>query len=162
MNVISASVVSRRRWVLLGFAAAAPILGAIGLTMADVASVQSPWNVIGQLVWILPLLLLLSLLMDTLGVGTEWHFDLEGRERHQLAILLTHSALPPFGRYLVRVNGEEQAKVRGSWQKTERLEFTIGKTSAHRAQFTVYGRNLWPLRGTRIALDVDGHRLVEI
>lgn len=98
---------------------------------------------------------------QALGVRAEWRLQMTNGEDRLLEIHLYPSALPPFSEYTVLLNGSEVLSQRGSSGLTDHLELQLGE-SGRGAVVTVRGRNLWPLRPTRLMVDVEGARLAEL
>ncbi len=71
------------------------------------------------------------------------------------------SALPPFSKYTVFINGHHVLSQRGSSGLSDRLELELGE-SGREAVVNVSGRNLWPVRPIRLTVDVEGTRLAEL
>ena len=161
MELTSANRTSHRSWVLRLIVLAMPFV-AIGVVFGvEGTDATSTVGVVLRYGWIPIFLLVASLLMDAFGVGTIWRFRFDGENATVLEVLMSHSTVPPFARYTVRVNDEEKLRQRGVWKRQERLELSVGEEQ-HRVVLVVTGRNQWPITSTRLSLRVDERELVEL
>ena len=101
-------------------------------------------------------LTLFLLPMHALGASAKWHLELADSQPYRIGVVMSFT--PPTGSFVILVNGEEQARKRGSWTFTERIEFAYGHDPLHQGLVTIRAI-FWPLPPYYLELQVDGQTL---
>ncbi len=153
LTLTGAEKKTRRFWLVGPFLATGVLIGALG-GMSD----WPPWIFAAAVV---PYVAVMFLGLQLLGARIEWRFEATNGEDLLLDVHLYTSALPPFSKYTVFINGHHVLSQRGSSGLSDRLELELGE-SGREAVVNVSGRNLWPVRPIRLTVDVEGTRLAEL
>jgi hypothetical protein len=90
-----------------------------------------------------------------------WRFEFDGDRSHSIELVAYRPGWSPIDKYVVRVDGEERARVRGRFKSVDRVEFELGDEATPRATIAVHSFRRRTMRLFAATVEIDGETVFE-